>query len=65
MSHGPALADLDQEGRPEKKVWKDAAILVRYGKTAKTEPERLDMSNLDLHFDLKGLPLIWPIIKGK
>jgi hypothetical protein len=53
------LADLDKEGQPEKKVWKDVAILVRYGKAAKTEQERVDMSNLNLHFDLKGLPLIW------
>jgi len=53
------LDDMEKEGQPEKKVWKDVAILVRYGKTSRTEPERVDMSNLDLHFDLKGLPLVW------
>jgi len=53
------LADLEKEARPEKKVWKDVAILVQYAKTAKVEPVRVNMSNLDLHFDLKGLPLVW------
>jgi len=53
------LDNLEEEGRPEKKVWKDVAILVRYGKTSKVDPVRVDMSNLDLHFDLKGLPLFW------
>jgi hypothetical protein len=53
------LDDLENEGRPEKKVWKDVAILGRYAKVSKSEPERMNISNLDLHFDLKGLPLIW------
>jgi len=53
------LDDLENEGRPDRKVWKDVAILVRYGKASKTEPERVDMSNLNLPFDLRGLPLIW------
>jgi len=53
------LDDLEKEGQPEKKIWKDVAILARYGKVSKVAPERVDMSNLNLHFDLKGLPLIW------
>jgi HEAT repeat protein len=53
------LDDMDKEGRPEKKVWKDVAILVRYGRAAKTGIERVEMSNLDLRFDLKRIPLIW------
>ena len=53
------LDNLEREGGPEKRVWKDVAILMQCGKTAKVEPVRVGMTNLDLHFDLKGLPLIW------
>jgi hypothetical protein len=53
------LANLHKEGQPEKKVWKDVDILARYGKPAKTEPERMDMTNLESYFDLEGHPLIW------
>jgi HEAT repeat protein len=53
------LDNLEKEGRPEKKVWKDVAILMQYGNASKVEPVRVDMSNLDLHFDLRGLPLFW------
>jgi hypothetical protein len=53
------LDNLEEEGRPEKKVWKDVAILFRYGRPAKDALDRVSMSNLNLHFDLEGLPLIW------
>jgi HEAT repeat protein len=53
------LDDMDKEGRPEKKVWKDVAILMRYEKAAETGPVRVELSNLELRFDLEGLPLFW------
>jgi hypothetical protein len=54
-----ALVDLENEGRPEPKIWKDVAILFRYGRAAEGALDRVAMSNLSLHFDLEGLPLIW------
>jgi hypothetical protein len=53
------LDDLENRGRPEKKTWKDVAILFRYERAAEDALERVAMSNLSLHFDLEGLPLIW------
>jgi HEAT repeat protein len=53
------LDNLEKEGRPEKKVWKDVAILMQYGNASKAELVRVGMSNLDLYFDLRGLPLFW------
>ena len=53
------LDNLEKEGRPEKKVWKEVAILVQYGKSAQGEPVRVDISNLSLSFDLEGHPLLW------
>lgn len=51
------LDDLEKENRTVKKVWKDVAILFRYGRQAAAEDIRL--SNLDLPVDLDGLPVIW------
>jgi hypothetical protein len=53
------LDDLEKEGRPEKKVWKDVAILFRNGKRAGAAAEEVRISNLDMPMDLEGLPLIW------
>jgi hypothetical protein len=53
------LNDLEKEGRPEKKVWKDVAILFRSGKRAGAAVDRVRLSNLDIYVDLEGLPLIW------
>ena len=51
------LDDLEKENRSVKKVWKDIAILFRYGKQAAAEDIRL--SDLDMSVDLDGKPLIW------
>ncbi|HUU37429.1 MAG TPA: HEAT repeat domain-containing protein [Candidatus Desulfaltia sp.] len=53
------LDDLEKEGQPEKKVWKDVAILFRNGNRAGDGGERVRLGNLDQAIDLEGLPLIW------
>jgi HEAT repeat protein len=53
------MEDLDQAGRPEKKVWKHVAILFLYESPASSAPERARLSSFDLSFDLQGRPLIW------
>jgi len=53
------LEDLEKKATTEKKVWKDVALLFRYGNGGPASPEKIGMSNLDLAFDLEGLPLIW------
>ncbi len=53
------LEDLEKRTKAEKKVWKDVALLFRYGSGNPSMPEKIGMSNLDLVFDLEGLPLIW------
>jgi HEAT repeat protein len=53
------LEELGKENRPEKKVWKDVAVLFRNGKRAGTAAEEVRLGNLDSPIDLDGLPLIW------
>lgn len=55
------LDDLENDWKPEKKVWKSVAILLRYGVGTGSQagPDKVEMSNVDLEFDLRGLPLIW------
>jgi HEAT repeat protein len=53
------LEDLDNKTQPEKKVWKDVAILFRKGKRAEAAVDKVRLSNLDTYVDLEGLPLIW------
>jgi HEAT repeat protein len=53
------IDDLEKAGRPEKKVWNDVAILVRYTNPAGAVPERVSLSSFNLSFDLEGRPLIW------
>lgn len=53
------LDEMNKKGEPEKKIWKDVAVLVRYDGTTHRPPSRVEMSNLDLHFDFQGLPLLW------
>lgn len=53
------LEDLEDAHKAEVKVWKDIALFLRYGSAGATVPERVEMTNLDLSFDFKGLPLIW------
>ncbi len=49
--------DLEKETGAEKKVWKDVAILFRYGRQTAAVDVRL--SNLDMSVELEGIPLIW------
>jgi HEAT repeat protein len=51
--------DLEEKSRPERRVWKEVAILLRYATAAKTGPTQVNMSNFDLPVDLGGLPLVW------
>lgn len=55
------LDDLEMDRTAEKKVWKSVAILLRYGVRTGSQagPDKVEISNLDLAFDLRGLPLIW------
>jgi HEAT repeat protein len=54
------LEELEKKKRePEKKVWKDVAILLGYGPERQAEMQRVEMSNTDLAFDLEGRPLLW------
>jgi hypothetical protein len=54
------LDELEKEKRePEKKVWKDVAIMFRFGAGKPTEIEKVELSNVSLAFDLEGRPLIW------
>ena len=53
------LDGLDRKGEPEKKVWKDVAVLIRYDGADRGPASCVEMSSLDLPFDFKGLPLVW------
>ena len=53
------LAAMDKKGEPEKKLWKEVAVLIRHDGAAPGPPSRIDMSSLDLTFDFAGLPLFW------
>jgi len=55
------LDDLENDRKLEKKVWKSVAILLRYGVGTGSQagPDKVEISHLDLEFDLRGLPLIW------
>lgn len=53
------LDDLERDRSPEKKVWKDVAILLLYKGAGSTEPDKVKMSNLELEFDFQGQPLLW------
>jgi hypothetical protein len=55
------LDDLENDWKPEKKVWKSVAILLRYGvgTWSQAGPDKVEMSNFELNFDFQGLPLLW------
>ncbi len=53
------LAELEGSEEAEEKVWKDLGLFYRFGEGASPALERARMSNLDLAFDFKGLPLLW------
>lgn len=54
-----ALADLEEKGKPERKVWKDVAILYKFGSHSSQVPVTFRASSLDLPFDHEGLPVFW------
>ena len=54
-----ALAELENRGQSEQKVWKDVAILYRYAAASSSVPETLWVGNLYLPFDPEGLPIFW------
>ncbi len=53
------IDDLEKKDQPDKKVWKDVAILFRYGNPADGVLERVGLSSFNLSFELEGRPLIW------
>ena len=53
------LDELEKPKKPEPKVWKDIAILLRYGSGRGPALEHVTMSDVTLEVDLKGLPLYW------
>ena len=54
-----ALAEFEDRGRSEKKVWKDVAILFKFSSSSSRIPETFQVSNLYLPFDPEGLPMFW------
>jgi hypothetical protein len=54
-----ALNDLERTSKTEKKIWKNIAILLKYGQGQARLLQKVDMSNLSLRFDLEGLSLFW------
>ncbi len=53
------LAELEEKDKPERKVWKDVAILFRFSSNSSRIPETFRVSNLYLPFDPEGLPIFW------
>jgi ribosomal 50S subunit-associated protein YjgA (DUF615 family) len=53
------LADLESKKQPEKKVWKDLAVLFKFGPDSSQVPLTILASNLYLPFDPEGLPIFW------
>ncbi|MFC2158661.1 HEAT repeat domain-containing protein [Acidobacteriota bacterium] len=56
-----ALERAENPNQPEKKVWKDVGILFKYDspKDKNKEPSSFRISNLEVPFESKGLPIIW------
>jgi len=57
-----ALDDLEkpaESSKQEKQVWKEVAILFKYGLGQAGGLQRVGMSNLSLAFDLEGLSFFW------
>jgi len=54
-----ALAELEERGRLEQKVWKDVAILYKFSSSSSRIPETFWAGNLYLPFDPEGLPIFW------
>jgi len=54
-----ALASLEKESEPGRKVWKDLAILFKFSSSSSRIPENFRVSNMYLPFDPEGLPIFW------
>jgi len=54
-----SLTALEKKGKPEKKVWKDVAILYKFGSNSLIIPETFWVGNLYLPFDPQGLLIFW------
>ena len=54
-----ALERMENPQRQEKKVWKDVAVLYKFGSVSPGIPVTIRVSNLYLPFDPEGLPLFW------
>ncbi|MDH5467275.1 MAG: HEAT repeat domain-containing protein [Candidatus Aminicenantes bacterium] len=54
-----ALDNLEDRGKPQQKVWKDVAILIKFSSSSSRIPETFRVSNLYLPFDPEGLPIFW------
>lgn len=54
-----ALAEIENRRRPQRKVWKDVAILFKIGSSSSRVPEVIRLNNLSLPFDLEGSPMFW------
>ncbi len=53
------LDGLEKPAKEERKVWKDIALLARYGAGARPALENIRMSDVKLEVDLDDRPLIW------
>ena len=53
------LDELEKPKKSRPKVWKDIAILLRYGPEKGPALDNVTMSDVTLAVDLKGLPLYW------
>ncbi len=54
-----ALERLENPEKRENKVWKDIAILYKFGPSASTVPVAIRASNQYMPFDPEGLPIFW------
>ena len=56
-----ALERAENPNKPAKKIWKDVGILFRYEspKDKNKEPSSFRISNLEVPFESKGLPIVW------
>jgi HEAT repeat protein len=54
-----ALERLENPEKRENKVWKDIAILYKFGSSASNVPVAIRASNQYLPFDPEGLPIFW------
>lgn len=54
-----ALDRLENPERPEAKVWKDVAILFKFGSSSKDVPAAIRAGNQYMPFDPEGLPIFW------